>query len=53
MDYISHNLGGLACLLILIIGGIAFWRGLSMKPSEPGSRPRDVTDTLPGGGTGL
>jgi hypothetical protein len=41
MDYVMHNLGGLACLLILVVGGVAFWRGLSVKTSEPGSRPPD------------
>ena len=45
MDAILHWAG--LALAFLFIGGalVGFWRGLSLKPTEPGTRQKDP-DTL-------
>jgi hypothetical protein len=41
MDSLLHWIGVAVVLLIFAFGLIGFWRGLSLKPTDPESRPSE------------
>jgi hypothetical protein len=49
MTTILHWVGLVLALLVVAFAILGFWRGLSLRPTEPGSR---APDRLGGGGGG-
>jgi hypothetical protein len=41
MDSLLHWIGVAVVLLIIAFGLVGFWRGLSLKPTDPASRPSE------------
>jgi hypothetical protein len=41
MDSLLHWIGVAVALLIVALGLVGFWRGLSIKPTDPANRPSE------------